>query len=251
MSRQAARIGRAAFLFPAADDLAREGRAALDHELLHGGARVTAGGCAAGMGWCRAVLARFEIGRVTAAAARRRSRQGPNPIVPTSSSPTLLCSVSELGDARDQGTHQALIVGSSARLRAMAKPTREEAWELFCEWTESDSLRKHALGGRGRDGRLRGAMRTRTRSATRSPAWSTTSTTSATPTSTPATPAIALEGAREARLPAGRDRRRRRPRDVPRRAARDADGEDAVRGRRALRLHRRLRARAARPGSRA
>ena len=24
-------------------------------------------------------------------------------------------------------------------------PTRDEAWELFCEWTESDSLRKHAL----------------------------------------------------------------------------------------------------------
>jgi len=25
-------------------------------------------------------------------------------------------------------------------------PTREEAWQLFCEWTESDSLRKHVLG---------------------------------------------------------------------------------------------------------
>jgi putative nucleotidyltransferase with HDIG domain len=25
-------------------------------------------------------------------------------------------------------------------------PTREEAWDLFCEWTESDSLRKHVLG---------------------------------------------------------------------------------------------------------
>ena len=24
-------------------------------------------------------------------------------------------------------------------------PTRDQAWELFCEWTESDSLRKHAL----------------------------------------------------------------------------------------------------------
>ena len=24
-------------------------------------------------------------------------------------------------------------------------PSREQAWELFCEWTESDSLRKHAL----------------------------------------------------------------------------------------------------------
>ncbi len=26
-----------------------------------------------------------------------------------------------------------------------SEPTREQAWELFCEWTESDSLRKHAL----------------------------------------------------------------------------------------------------------
>ena len=28
----------------------------------------------------------------------------------------------------------------------MPEPTRDEAWELFCEWTQSDSLRKHALG---------------------------------------------------------------------------------------------------------
>src|ERR687897_970179 len=28
----------------------------------------------------------------------------------------------------------------------MAEPTRDDAWELFCGWTESDSLRKHALG---------------------------------------------------------------------------------------------------------
>jgi putative nucleotidyltransferase with HDIG domain len=27
----------------------------------------------------------------------------------------------------------------------VADPTREQAWELLCEWTESDSLRKHAL----------------------------------------------------------------------------------------------------------
>lgn len=25
-------------------------------------------------------------------------------------------------------------------------PVRDEAWELFCEWTESESLRKHVLG---------------------------------------------------------------------------------------------------------
>jgi putative nucleotidyltransferase with HDIG domain len=29
---------------------------------------------------------------------------------------------------------------------SMGAPTRDEAWELFCEWTESESLRKHALG---------------------------------------------------------------------------------------------------------
>ena len=28
----------------------------------------------------------------------------------------------------------------------MSEPSRDDAWELFCEWTESDSLRKHALG---------------------------------------------------------------------------------------------------------
>jgi putative nucleotidyltransferase with HDIG domain len=28
----------------------------------------------------------------------------------------------------------------------MSAPTREEAWELFSEWTESDSLRNHVLG---------------------------------------------------------------------------------------------------------
>lgn len=28
----------------------------------------------------------------------------------------------------------------------MATPTRDEAWDLFCEWTESESLRRHVLG---------------------------------------------------------------------------------------------------------
>jgi putative nucleotidyltransferase with HDIG domain len=30
--------------------------------------------------------------------------------------------------------------------RGLGEPTREEAWALLCEWTESGSLRKHALG---------------------------------------------------------------------------------------------------------
>src|ERR1700750_3297425 len=29
----------------------------------------------------------------------------------------------------------------------MPAPSRDEAWELFCEWTESESLRRHVLGG--------------------------------------------------------------------------------------------------------
>ncbi len=28
----------------------------------------------------------------------------------------------------------------------MSAPSREEAWALFCEWTESESLRRHVLG---------------------------------------------------------------------------------------------------------
>jgi putative nucleotidyltransferase with HDIG domain len=28
----------------------------------------------------------------------------------------------------------------------MSAPSRDEAWELFCEWTESESLRRHVLG---------------------------------------------------------------------------------------------------------
>ncbi len=27
----------------------------------------------------------------------------------------------------------------------ISEPTRDQAWDLFCEWTKSDSLRKHAL----------------------------------------------------------------------------------------------------------
>ncbi len=31
-------------------------------------------------------------------------------------------------------------------LPRVPSPTRDEAWELFCEWTQSESLRKHVLG---------------------------------------------------------------------------------------------------------
>lgn len=28
----------------------------------------------------------------------------------------------------------------------MPTPTRDEAWTLFCQWNESESLRRHVLG---------------------------------------------------------------------------------------------------------
>ena len=31
-------------------------------------------------------------------------------------------------------------------LPSVAQPTRDEAWQLVCEWTQSESLRKHMLG---------------------------------------------------------------------------------------------------------
>ena len=44
-------------------------------------------------------------------------------------------------------------IGTSARLRGerlvdvnTTEPSRDEAWALYCGWTQSDSLRKHALG---------------------------------------------------------------------------------------------------------
>ena len=39
-----------------------------------------------------------------------------------------------------------LFGGSTFNLVVMSAPTREQAWELFCEWTESASLRRHVLG---------------------------------------------------------------------------------------------------------
>ena len=91
----------------------------------------------------------------------------------------------------------------------------------------------------------------RTRSSTPSPGCCTTSTTSGYPDLGTGHPRNALELFRENGLPAGADRRGRRPRRLPRRPARDADGQDPVRRRRAVRLRRRLRARAPHTASRA
>ena len=85
--------------------------------------------------------------------------------------------------------------------RWLSRP-REEAWELVCEWVESDSLRKHLLAVEAAMRRLRPQSTARTRSAGRSPASSTTSTTSATPTSTtPGHPRIALRSSSELGYP--------------------------------------------------
>src|SRR3954453_20373440 len=35
---------------------------------------------------------------------------------------------------------------TGVRLETMSEVDRDEAWRLFCEWTESESLRKHVLG---------------------------------------------------------------------------------------------------------
>src|SRR5882724_11842641 len=35
---------------------------------------------------------------------------------------------------------------AAVRVERMSEVDRDEAWRLFCEWTESESLRKHVLG---------------------------------------------------------------------------------------------------------
>ena len=40
----------------------------------------------------------------------------------------------------------AVIPSSESASFRTVEVTREEAWKLFCEWTESESLRKHVLG---------------------------------------------------------------------------------------------------------
>jgi predicted hydrolase (HD superfamily) len=47
-----------------------------------------------------------------------------------------------VGGVRTRPSCQNRIVS----LVAMPAPSRDEAWELFCEWTESESLRRHVLG---------------------------------------------------------------------------------------------------------
>ena len=62
----------------------------------------------------------------------------------------------------------------------MPLPTRDEAWDLVCEWIASDSLRKHVLAVEAGVPPMRGASAA-TRRCGASPRCCTTSTSSATP----------------------------------------------------------------------
>ncbi len=130
---------------------------------------------------------------------------------------------------------------------AVPAPTRDEAWELFCEWTESDSLRKHVLG-------VEAAMRAYARSCGEDEElWAATGILhdldyERHPDLETGHPRVALELFEERGYPPRADRRRGRPRHVPRRPARDPDGQGALRRRRAQRLHRRRARSCAPPG---
>ena len=89
--------------------------------------------------------------------------------------------------------------------------TRDEAWELFCEWTESDSLRKHMLG-------VEAAMRAYAREfGEDEELWAAPGILhdldyERYPDLDTGHPRMALEELERARLPRGADRRGRRPR---------------------------------------
>ena len=110
----------------------------------------------------------------------------------------------------------------------MAEPTRDDAWDLVCEWIDSDSLRKHVLG-------VEAAMRAYARDGGEDEElWAITGLVhdldyERYPDLDTGHPRYALKELEARGYPAGGDRRGRRPRRLPRRAPRDAAGEDAVR----------------------
>ena len=93
--------------------------------------------------------------------------------------------------------------------------SRDEAWELFCEWTESDSLRKHVLG-------VEAAMVAYAREGGEDEElWAATGILhdldyERYPDLETGHPRMALEELRGLGYPRGADRRRRRPRHLPR-----------------------------------
>ena len=132
-----------------------------------------------------------------------------------------------------------------ARVTAMSEPlSREQAWDLFCSWTESESLRRHVLA-------VEAAMRAYARSfGEDEETWGLVGMLhdldyERHPDLETGHPARGAAGARGAGLLARVRARGRLARRLPRGLARLGDGEDAVRGRRAVRLHHGLRVRAA------
>ncbi len=114
----------------------------------------------------------------------------------------------------------------------MPAPSRDEAWELFCEWTESESLRRHVLGAEA-------AMRAYAeRYGEDEELWAATGILhdldyEKHPDLETGHPRVALALFEERGYPAELIDAVAGPRALPRRAARDADVEGALRGRRA------------------
>ena len=67
-------------------------------------------------------------------------------ISPDSGLPPWITNFSIALDYCAPGGAGGLASGRWLGFREVTAPTRDEAWALLCEWTESDSLRKHALG---------------------------------------------------------------------------------------------------------
>ena len=112
VSRHAARIGSAPFLLPAGVISARQGPPAFDYELFHRGPQRTFS--------CRQTRARVAVRSVS---------PGISPLVP-----------------RPPASRASRIRIRSARVPSMqVQLSRDEAWDLLCEWTSSDSLRRHML----------------------------------------------------------------------------------------------------------